>query len=80
MSNPNPAAVVATSDPRGIAPACGGCTAAACPFAVARLASGAERFVITMGHPGYNSPANNRDGYTTEEGARAAVARYSRPR
>jgi hypothetical protein len=35
------------------------------------------RWFITMGHPGYNSPANNRDGYTTEASARAAIHRYA---
>lgn len=35
------------------------------------------RFFITIGHPGFNSPANNRDGYESEPKARAALARYA---
>ena len=35
---------------------------------------------ITMGHPGFNSPANNRSGYATREAARAAFNRYRKPR
>ena len=30
-----------------------------------------------MGHPGYNSHANNRNGYATEATARAAIKHYS---
>lgn len=36
------------------------------------------RFYITMGHPGFNSPANNRDGYATRAKATAAIRRYKR--
>lgn len=36
------------------------------------------RFFITMGHPGFNSPANNGIGYGSEAKARAAVRSYSR--
>lgn len=34
------------------------------------------RWFITMGHPGFNSPANNREGYLTRERAEAAQRRY----
>jgi hypothetical protein len=34
------------------------------------------RWFITMGHPGFNSRANNRDGYATEAAARKALASY----
>jgi hypothetical protein len=36
------------------------------------------RFYITMGHPGFNSPANNRGGYPTKARALAAIRHYSR--
>ena len=32
---------------------------------------------ITMGHPGFNSPANNRSGYKTKEAAVKAYKRYA---
>ena len=35
-----------------------------------------ERWYITMGHAGYNSPANNGFGYETEAKAMAAHRRY----
>jgi len=38
------------------------------------------RYYIAMGHPGFNSPANNGNGYATERAALAALRRYSRPR
>jgi hypothetical protein len=40
------------------------------------------RWFITMGHPGFNSPANNRGGYASQAAAAAAIARYGskRPR
>jgi hypothetical protein len=34
------------------------------------------RWYITMGHPGFNSSANNRDGYRSAANARAAVRMY----
>lgn len=34
------------------------------------------RWFITMGHPGYNSRANNGRGYSSREMARNASARY----
>lgn len=33
-------------------------------------------FYITMGHAGFNSPANNKSGYKTEKAARNAMKRY----
>jgi hypothetical protein len=38
------------------------------------------RWFITMGHPGFNSPANNAFGYATQAHAFAAITRYSRLR
>ena len=35
------------------------------------------RWFITMGHPGFNSPANNRDGYATKRAAEKALAMYA---
>lgn len=37
------------------------------------------RWYITMGRPGYNSPANNRDGYASEGAALDAHNRYAKP-
>ncbi len=37
-----------------------------------------ERYYIAMGHPGYNLPANNRDGYGTVADARSAMLRCER--
>lgn len=36
------------------------------------------RWFITMGHAGFNSPANNGFGYASRERARAASERYAR--
>lgn len=36
------------------------------------------RWYITMGHPGFNSVTNNRQGYASKEMAAAAVARFGR--
>jgi hypothetical protein len=52
------------------------CHATGCPQAVKERAE-TGRFYITMGHPGFNSPANNRDGYATKAKALAAIRRYS---
>jgi hypothetical protein len=50
-----------------------------CPEAVKEAPTG--RFYITMGHPGFNSPANNRSGsaggYATRKAALAAFHRYA---
>ncbi len=52
------------------------CRDAACPEAVKRdPATG--RYFITMGHPGFNSMANNGDGYASERRARGAVWSYA---
>lgn len=58
-----------STDPRN--PICYGC-----PGAVQQAPTG--RWFITMGHPGFNSPANNRNGYATWQGAANAIARYHR--
>lgn len=34
------------------------------------------RWFITMGHPGFNSPANNGRGYASHAKARSAFRRY----
>lgn len=34
------------------------------------------RWFITMGHPGFNSPANNRSGYASRKAAEGAVTKY----
>jgi hypothetical protein len=34
------------------------------------------RWYITINHAGFNAPANNRDGYASEERARVASLRY----
>jgi len=39
---------------------------------------GTGRYYIAMGHPGFNSPANNGGGYASWQAARQAVQRYSR--
>jgi hypothetical protein len=36
------------------------------------------RWYIRMGQPGYNTRANNRDGYASKAKALAAVAKYTR--
>lgn len=48
-----------------------------CPEAV-KERSETGRFYITMGHAGFNSPANNRDGYATRAKALAAIRNYSK--
>ncbi len=51
------------------------CRDAGCPEAVKRdPATG--RFFITMGHPGFNSRANNGAGYRTAGSVRAGVAYF----
>ena len=37
---------------------------------------GDVRYFIAIGFPGFNSPANNRSGYASPEGALAASLRY----
>ena len=34
------------------------------------------RWYITMGHPGFNSPANNNKGYVSSSAALAALKKY----
>lgn len=38
------------------------------------------RWFITMGHPGFNSAANNRQGYSTKSAAHMAMTRYTNKR
>lgn len=52
------------------------CHATGCPEAVKENPE-TGRFFITMGHPGFNSPANNGTGYATYAKARAAIRHYS---
>lgn len=35
------------------------------------------RWFITMGHPGFNSAANNRNGYQTQQSAEKAIRQFS---
>jgi hypothetical protein len=35
-----------------------------------------DRWFITMGHPGFNSRANNGSGYITKQDAEKAIRRY----
>jgi hypothetical protein len=51
------------------------CHATGCPVAVKENPA-TGRFFITMGHPGFNSPANNGAGYATRAKALAAIRRY----
>jgi hypothetical protein len=39
---------------------------------------GEVRYFITMGRPGFNLPANNRNGYATAKAAEAASLRCER--
>ena len=52
------------------------CHATGCPEAVKENPA-TGRFFITMGHPGFNSPANNRNGYATAAKALAVIRRFS---
>lgn len=36
-----------------------------------------KRWFITMGHPGFNSVTNNRNGYVSEQSARYGIEYYS---
>lgn len=46
-----------------------------CPEAV-KVNPANGRWYITMGHPGFNSRANNINGYRSAANARAALHRY----
>lgn len=37
-----------------------------------------DRWYIAMGHAGFNTDANNRNGYATEAKARATIKAYQR--
>lgn len=52
---------------RGI---CAGCANAV------KINPATGRWFITMGHPGFNSPTNNRDGYSSAERAKTAIKLY----
>lgn len=52
----------------------GYCEVPNCPERVKQASTG--RWFITMGHAGFNSPANNRAGYESADAATAASARY----
>lgn len=47
-----------------------------CPEAVKRNPA-TGRYYITMGHPGFNSDANNGNGYVSEQSARYGIEYYS---
>lgn len=51
----------------------GYCTARQCTSKVKQAPSG--RWFVTMGHAGFNTPANNGQGYSTEKRALAAHRR-----
>ena len=51
------------------------CTKPDCPEAVKESPSG--RWFITMGHPGFNSPTNNRSGYVSKDKALVTYKKYS---
>lgn len=62
--------------PDYLKPACGNaahCTT--CREPVKQAESGG--WYITMGHAGFNSPANNRGGYKTRKAAVAAYGKYA---
>ena len=52
------------------------CSHPDCPAAVKQHPE-TGRWFITMGHPGFNSRVNNRDGYAMREAAFAAFRRFS---
>ena len=49
------------------------CRTSNCKYAVVEIGGD---WYITMGHSGFNSPANNRFGYLTQQKAVAAYRRY----
>ncbi len=53
----------------------GFCRNADCDTAVAQF-SETGNWYITFGHAGFNSPANNTNGYATKNKALAAMRRY----
>ncbi len=50
--------------------------AADCPHTISQNPA-TGRWFITMGHAGFNSPANNRSGYVSQAAALAAHRRYA---
>ena len=62
--------------PSHLSSTCGArCVAVACTEAVKERPE-TGRWFITIGHPGFNSPANNRDGYASRASAVAAFRKY----
>jgi len=53
----------------------GFCRNANCDTAVAQF-SETGRWYITFGHAGYNSPANNSNGYASKAKALASMKKY----
>lgn len=51
------------------------CRDANCPHLVGYEVRN-NRYYVTMGHAGFNLPANNRNGYATESAARTASVRH----
>jgi hypothetical protein len=57
------------------------CYAPNCPNAVKEgVGPEAGRWFISIGHPGFNSPANNRSGYSSATRARVETNRCRRMR
>lgn len=54
---------------------CQACTDARCRQAI-KVNPATGRAFITMGHAGFNAPANNGAGYLSRRIARAVMARY----
>lgn len=52
----------------------GECEPATCPDRFKQAANG--RWFVTMGHAGFNSRANNRDGFATLKAAEGSNRRY----
>lgn len=53
-----------------------GCRNRDCPEAVKQDPT-TKRWFITLGHSGFNSPANNRGGYLNENTARSSFRMYA---
>jgi hypothetical protein len=53
------------------------CRSADCAQAVKQNPA-TDRWFITINHPGFNTPANNHDGYATKTRALAAYHKHAR--
>jgi hypothetical protein len=62
--------------PSHFASPCGICRKPACEHAVAQEAE-TGRWFITIGHPGFNTRANNLNGYASRAQAYAAYRRHN---